>query len=71
MNSIKVVPLSIAENAIRIVGTHDRFNITWDPVSNVNYGIVFYEIRVDDGDEVLYSLVRIYFKYYQNYKNWV
>ncbi|GFT84439.1 proto-oncogene tyrosine-protein kinase ROS [Nephila pilipes] len=51
MMDIKVVPSSIPESAVHIKGTHDKFNITWDPVI-VNYGSVFYEITVDDKDEV-------------------
>ncbi|XP_055926559.1 proto-oncogene tyrosine-protein kinase ROS-like isoform X2 [Argiope bruennichi] len=56
MKTIKVVPPSISENAIHVEGTHDKFNITLDPILSVNYGTVFYEIRIDDGDEV-YSCI--------------
>ncbi|GIY65962.1 tyrosine-protein kinase receptor [Caerostris darwini] len=56
MRSIRVVPPSISEDAVRVVGTHDEFSIRWEAVSVVNFGAVFYEIRVDDGDEV-YSCV--------------
>ncbi|GFU65020.1 proto-oncogene tyrosine-protein kinase ROS [Trichonephila clavipes] len=49
--NIRVVPSPISENAIRIEGKHDKFNITWDPVF-VNYGKLFYEIIVDVQDEV-------------------
>ncbi|GFQ68878.1 proto-oncogene tyrosine-protein kinase ROS [Trichonephila clavata] len=49
--NIKVVPSPIPEDAVRIKGTHDLFNITWDPVI-VTYGKIFYEIIVDDDDEV-------------------
>lgn len=33
-------------NSIQIMGSWSHFNITWNPVQNVNYGIVFYEIKV-------------------------
>ncbi|KAG8193693.1 hypothetical protein JTE90_024054 [Oedothorax gibbosus] len=56
MNTIKVVPAPIFEKDIQICGTHNRFNITWVPVANVNYGKVFYEITLDDGSEV-FSLI--------------
>ncbi|KFM82025.1 Proto-oncogene tyrosine-protein kinase ROS, partial [Stegodyphus mimosarum] len=55
-NTVKVVPHSVYEGDINIEGTSDSFNITWSPVVSVNYGTVFYEISVDDGDET-YNLV--------------
>ncbi|XP_035208124.1 proto-oncogene tyrosine-protein kinase ROS-like, partial [Stegodyphus dumicola] len=55
-DTVKVVPHSVYEDEINIEGTSDSFNITWSPVLSVNYGTVFYEISVDDGDET-YNLV--------------
>ncbi|XP_042904175.1 proto-oncogene tyrosine-protein kinase ROS isoform X2 [Parasteatoda tepidariorum] len=54
--SIKVVPTSVNGDYIHVNGTHDCFNITWQPDAIVNYGTVLYEIKVDDGDEV-YTLI--------------
>ncbi|CAL1296241.1 unnamed protein product [Larinioides sclopetarius] len=56
MKTIKVVPPSISEDAIHVEGTNDKFNITLEPNLSVNYGTVFYEIRIDDGDEI-YSCI--------------
>ncbi|XP_054720908.1 proto-oncogene tyrosine-protein kinase ROS-like [Uloborus diversus] len=55
-SSIQVVPHVISENNIFVKGTWDKFNISWSPVQSVNFGMVFYEITVDDGDEV-YNMV--------------
>ena len=44
--SINVIPDAIPNASIQIQGTYKFFNITWDPVTNVNYGSVFYEIKI-------------------------
>lgn len=41
---INVVPYRIKKSQISLDGTWDDFTIYWQPVVNVNYGIVFYEV---------------------------
>lgn len=43
---INVIPEAIPNSSIQIIGTYKFFNITWDPVVNVNYGNVYYEIKI-------------------------
>lgn len=42
---VHVIPDQLNASSIRVTGTAGSFNITWDPVQNVNYGQVFYEIH--------------------------
>lgn len=44
-----VIPKAVSQSSIRVSGTWESFNISWNPVSNVNYGQVFYEVKVRDG----------------------
>lgn len=48
-DELRVIPESIDSSSIRIFGTSSAFNITWDPVVNVNYGQVFYDVKTEDG----------------------
>ncbi|XP_070506789.1 protein sevenless isoform X5 [Chironomus tepperi] len=43
---VSVIPEQVSEDSIQIIGTYKFFNITWKPVKNVNYGKVYYDIRV-------------------------
>lgn len=43
---VSVIPNSVNETSIRTIGTWSEFNITWAPVTNVNYGTVFYELHI-------------------------
>lgn len=43
---LNVIPEAVSAKSIKIIGTYKIFNITWDPVTNVNYGSVFYEVRI-------------------------
>lgn len=43
---INVVPEQIPSSSIQIIGTYKFFNITWHRVENVNFGNVFYEIKI-------------------------
>lgn len=45
-HTINVIPDQIPVASIQIIGTYKFFNITWDRVENVNYGDVFYEIKI-------------------------
>ncbi|XP_050510998.1 proto-oncogene tyrosine-protein kinase ROS isoform X1 [Diabrotica virgifera virgifera] len=43
---VNVIPKMVEKRSVKVVGSCESFNITWDPVSNVNYGTVFYEIQI-------------------------
>ncbi|KPM08333.1 proto-oncogene tyrosine-protein kinase ROS-like protein [Sarcoptes scabiei] len=45
---VRVVPTSVDPSLIRIVGTWENFTIQWDPISNVNYGEVFYDLTLEN-----------------------
>ncbi|XP_072155472.1 proto-oncogene tyrosine-protein kinase ROS isoform X1 [Bemisia tabaci] len=51
LDSIKVVPDSVDNTSIRVDGTFKLFNITWNPVVNINFGELFYEIKIKDQDK--------------------
>lgn len=44
---IIVIPEMVDRSSVRVVGPSNSFNVTWDPVNNVNYGEVFYEVSID------------------------
>lgn len=46
-NKINVIPTQIEENQITVNGTWDKFYIVWDLESGVNYGTVFYEMKIE------------------------
>lgn len=46
---VMVIPERVNESSIRTIGTWSDFNITWAPVTNVNYGTVFYEVSIRHG----------------------
>lgn len=46
VGTINVIPEAIPIPSIQIIGTYKIFNITWDKIENVNYGNVFYEIKI-------------------------
>ncbi|XP_076244805.1 receptor protein-tyrosine kinase sevenless isoform X2 [Calliopsis andreniformis] len=43
-----VLPNAVNYSSIRVEGTWRNFNISWDPVENINYGTVFYEVKFAD-----------------------
>jgi len=43
-----VLPNAVDLDSIRVEGTWRNFNISWDPVKNINYGTVFYEVKFAD-----------------------
>ncbi|XP_077540102.1 receptor protein-tyrosine kinase sevenless isoform X2 [Haemaphysalis longicornis] len=49
---VKVVPSQILPSSIEVVGTWENFTITWPVESDVNYGKVYYELRIKDDREV-------------------
>ncbi|XP_078041242.1 receptor protein-tyrosine kinase sevenless isoform X3 [Augochlora pura] len=46
--TVVVLPKAVNCNSIRVEGTWRNFNISWDPVDNINYGTVFYEVKFAD-----------------------
>ncbi|KAJ9583818.1 hypothetical protein L9F63_021821, partial [Diploptera punctata] len=46
-DEVSVIPEPIHLSSIHITGTWDEFVIKWDPVTNVNYDQVFYEVKTD------------------------
>ncbi|XP_017879766.1 proto-oncogene tyrosine-protein kinase ROS isoform X2 [Ceratina calcarata] len=47
-DTVVVLPNAVNYNSIRVKGTWRNFNISWDPVDNINYGTVFYEVKFAD-----------------------
>ncbi|XP_046600630.1 proto-oncogene tyrosine-protein kinase ROS isoform X2 [Neodiprion lecontei] len=47
-NSIVVLPSAVSIDSIRVEGKWNNFNVSWNPVKNVNYGTVFYEVKFAD-----------------------
>ncbi|XP_074098359.1 receptor protein-tyrosine kinase sevenless isoform X3 [Cotesia typhae] len=44
-DNITVIPRAVSLNSIRVIGTWGNFNVSWDPVTNINHGTVFYEVK--------------------------
>ncbi|KAK7868921.1 hypothetical protein R5R35_014230 [Gryllus longicercus] len=47
-SEVNVIPEAVDVNSIRIEGTWQAFFIKWNPITNVNYGQVFYELSIND-----------------------
>lgn len=47
-DNIIVLPSAVNADSIRVEGNWSKFNVSWDPVKNINYGIVFYEVKFTD-----------------------
>ncbi|KAJ8921659.1 hypothetical protein NQ315_010568, partial [Exocentrus adspersus] len=45
--TINVIPEMLNKTSIKVVGSSESFNITWNPIKSVNYGTVFYEVQID------------------------
>lgn len=45
-HGMNVIPDQVSNSSIHVEGTWSDFNITWDPVTNVNFGQVFYEVTI-------------------------
>lgn len=54
---ISVIPEPVKEDSITTKGMWDSFNITWSPCRNVNYGTVFYEVKIDSDIESMVSMI--------------
>ncbi|XP_045468365.1 proto-oncogene tyrosine-protein kinase ROS isoform X2 [Harmonia axyridis] len=48
IEDIVVIPNIVQRNSIKVFGNSDSFNVSWYPVTNVNYGTVFYEVQIDN-----------------------
>ncbi|KAK0161869.1 hypothetical protein PV327_008274 [Microctonus hyperodae] len=46
--NISVIPIAVKYDSIRVEGSWQNFNVSWDPVTNTNYGTVFYEVKFAD-----------------------
>ncbi|XP_071571413.1 proto-oncogene tyrosine-protein kinase ROS isoform X4 [Temnothorax nylanderi] len=46
--TVVVLPNAVDLDSIRVEGSWRNFNISWDPVKNINYGTVFYEVKFAD-----------------------
>lgn len=44
---ITVLPSQVNGSLVKVLGTSESFNVTWEPITNVNYGTVFYEVLID------------------------
>ena len=44
---MNVIPESVNLTSIKITGEWDSFTISWSPTMRVNYGQVFYEVKVE------------------------
>lgn len=49
-DDLNVLPEVVDPMSVRVVGTWDSFNISWQPITNVNFGTVFYEIKIGEND---------------------
>ncbi|XP_055642898.1 proto-oncogene tyrosine-protein kinase ROS isoform X2 [Toxorhynchites rutilus septentrionalis] len=56
--NVNVLPTQVNDSSIRIQGTWKKFSIVWDPVTNVNFGKVYYKltIRVKGKKDDIYEL---------------
>ncbi|XP_015176489.1 PREDICTED: proto-oncogene tyrosine-protein kinase ROS isoform X2 [Polistes dominula] len=46
--NVVVLPNAVDLDSIRVEGNSGKFNVSWDPVDNINYGTVFYEVKFVD-----------------------
>ncbi|CAL4065204.1 unnamed protein product, partial [Meganyctiphanes norvegica] len=56
MKNINVIPDKVNNETIMVKGLWENFTINWDPVTNINYGNLSYEIIVDDGTSRVVSI---------------
>ncbi|KAL3277022.1 hypothetical protein HHI36_012384 [Cryptolaemus montrouzieri] len=47
VDDIVVIPNIVNRDSVKVIGSSESFNVSWDPVNNVNYGVVFYEVQID------------------------
>lgn len=60
---LNVIPGQVDGTLIKVLGTSESFNITWEPVINVNYGKVFYEVHLNDSS-VMTTMIKIRIPFY-------
>lgn len=54
------------KTSIKVVGSSEDFNITWNSIKNVNYGTVFYEIQIDSpfkSDSTVRCTIKLFMMY--------
>ncbi|XP_059481438.1 proto-oncogene tyrosine-protein kinase ROS isoform X2 [Neocloeon triangulifer] len=44
--NIEVIPSAVSQSSIRFEGTSHNVSLVWEPVSNINYGKVFYDVKI-------------------------
>jgi hypothetical protein len=54
-DDVNVIPEPVRLSSIQIAGTWEEFLIKWDPVTNVNYDQVFYEVKIYDFSKTDFS----------------
>lgn len=66
-NDLVVLPDQVRNDTIKAVGKWDRFNVSWHPVTNVNYGVVNYEITISVGGTKIFKDVEVnYYEFLSN-----
>ncbi|KAK9499087.1 hypothetical protein O3M35_003599 [Rhynocoris fuscipes] len=45
-SNVNAIPDPVDINSLKIIGNFSNFNISWNPVENVNCGEVFYELKI-------------------------
>lgn len=61
---INVIPEPINQASIKIIGNYDTFNITWEHILKVNYGILFYDIKVEYNNTKLLEVNTKFLSFY-------
>jgi hypothetical protein len=55
VSDVNVIPEPVRLSSIQVTGKWDEFLIKWDPVTNVNYDQVFYEVKIYDFSKTDFS----------------
>ena len=46
LDKLNVIPNAVSRSSIRVEGPYTLFNVSWDPITKVNFGKVFYRIKM-------------------------
>ncbi|XP_069689840.1 proto-oncogene tyrosine-protein kinase ROS isoform X2 [Periplaneta americana] len=68
-DDVNVIPEPVRLSSIHITGTWDQFSISWDPVTNVNYDKVFYEVKMYNISKMDFSEPKVTGEPYVSYRN--
>jgi hypothetical protein len=47
VGEISVIPEALNSSSIKITGKWDAFAVSWDPITRVNHGQIFYEFKME------------------------